>query len=233
MTFLNSQDEVSGPISTRRHIFLIILVAAAVISAFIFPMSWQLFVIYISVGVVIGLLGTLDELPKFLGFIILVLVAYLGPDWMAAIAPHWHSTRSEPGIVVLGAMAAVALAYVHSERSARGRRRTLPLKDWALMKNMLLLVSLAVLALPTGKLNAQSCMLADTASVRIIATIRGIVTGTAKAAQSRAMLHAISLALPGTPPGFPSLSRALFRKLHVAPLRKSCTAAVDMAGGDQ
>lgn len=113
MTPLNSQDELSGPISTRRHIFIISLVAAAIISAFIFPMSWQLFVIYISVGVVIGFLGTLDELPKLLGLMILILVAYMGPDWMAAIAPQWHSTRSEPGIVVLGAMAAVGLVYVH------------------------------------------------------------------------------------------------------------------------
>jgi hypothetical protein len=113
MNPLNSQDEVSGPISTRRHIFLIALVAVAIISAFIFPMSWQLLVIYIGVGVAIGFLGTLDELPKLLGFIIFVVVAYMGPDWMAAIAPQWHSTRTEPAMVVLGAMAALALAYVH------------------------------------------------------------------------------------------------------------------------
>ena len=113
MTVLNSQDELSGPISTRRHRFLIAVVGAAIISAFIFPMSWQLFVVYICVGGVIGFLSTLDELPKLLGFIILVVVAWMGPDWMAAIAPQWHSTRSEPGVVVLGAMAAVSLAFVH------------------------------------------------------------------------------------------------------------------------
>jgi uncharacterized membrane protein (DUF485 family) len=88
-------------------------VVVAIVSAFIFPMSWQLFVIYICIGGVIGFLGTLDELPKLLGFIILVVVAYMGPDWMATIAPHWHSTRTEPAVVVLGAMAAVGLAYVH------------------------------------------------------------------------------------------------------------------------
>lgn len=85
MTPLNSQDELSGPITVRRHRFLIALVAVAIISVFIFPMSWQL----------------------------LVVVAYNGPDWMAAIAPQWHSTRSEPSMVVLGAMGAVILAYVH------------------------------------------------------------------------------------------------------------------------
>lgn len=113
MSPLNSQDELSGPISTRRHRFLIAILLAAIVSAFVFPMSWQLFVIYICVGGVIGFLGTLDELPKLLGFIILVLVGYMGPDWMAVIAPQWHSTRSEPALVVLGAMAAVGLAYVH------------------------------------------------------------------------------------------------------------------------
>jgi hypothetical protein len=58
------------------------------------------------------------------------------------------------------------------------------------MRNVLLLLSLATLALPTRTLHAQSCLGPDTASVRIIATIRGIVTGGGpKAAQSRAMLH--------------------------------------------
>ena len=57
------------------------------------------------------------------------------------------------------------------------------------MKRALLLLFLATLALPTRKLEAQSCLGPDTASVRIIATIRAIVTGTTKAAQSRAMLH--------------------------------------------
>jgi hypothetical protein len=57
------------------------------------------------------------------------------------------------------------------------------------MKNMLLLLSFATLALPTRTVHAQSCLGPDTASVRIIATIRGIVTGGTKAAQSRAMLH--------------------------------------------
>lgn len=113
MTPLNSQDELSGPISTRRHRFLITLVGAAIISAFIFPMSWQLFVVYICVGGVIGFLSTLDELPKVLAFIILVVVSRMGQDWMAAIAPQWHSTRLEPSMVVLGAMAAVSLAFVH------------------------------------------------------------------------------------------------------------------------
>jgi hypothetical protein len=62
------------------------------------------------------------------------------------------------------------------------------------MKITLLLLSLATLALPTRKLDAQSCLGPDTASVRIIATIRGIVTGGPKAAQSRAMLHLPKLA---------------------------------------
>ena len=57
------------------------------------------------------------------------------------------------------------------------------------MRNALLLLSLVMLSLPTRKLHAQSCLGPDTASVRIIATIRGIVTGGTKAAQSRAMLH--------------------------------------------
>jgi uncharacterized membrane protein (DUF485 family) len=113
MTVLNSQDELSGPISTRRHRSLIAVVGAAIISAFIFPMSWQLFVVYICVGGVIGFLSTLDELPKVLAFIILVVVSRMGQHWMAAIAPQWHSTRLEPGMVVLGAMAAVILAFVH------------------------------------------------------------------------------------------------------------------------
>lgn len=113
MTPLNSQDELSGPVSARRHIFITALVAVAIISAFIFPMSWQLFAIYISVGAMSGFLGTLDELPKFLALSILVVVGYNAPDWMAAIAPQWHSTQSEPALVMLGAMAAVGLAYVH------------------------------------------------------------------------------------------------------------------------
>ena len=62
------------------------------------------------------------------------------------------------------------------------------------MKKVLLLVSLASGALPARELQAQSCMAADTSSVRIIATIRRLVTGTTGAAQSRAMLHLPSLA---------------------------------------
>jgi hypothetical protein len=57
------------------------------------------------------------------------------------------------------------------------------------MRKMLLRLALATIALPTRKLDAQSCLGPDTASVRIIATIRGIVTGGTKAAQSRAVLH--------------------------------------------
>jgi hypothetical protein len=57
------------------------------------------------------------------------------------------------------------------------------------MRNVFLLLSLATLALPSRKLDGQSCLGPDTASVRIIATIRGLVTGGPKAAQSRAMLH--------------------------------------------
>jgi len=57
------------------------------------------------------------------------------------------------------------------------------------LKNLLLLLSLASLGVPTRKLDAQSCLGPDTASVRIIATTQGIVTGTTKAAQTRAMLH--------------------------------------------
>lgn len=57
------------------------------------------------------------------------------------------------------------------------------------MKNLILLVSLATIAVPTRQLDAQSCLGPDTASVRIIATITAIVTGGTKAAQSRAMLH--------------------------------------------
>jgi amino acid transporter len=78
-----------------------------------FPTFWQPFAIYISLGVVTGFLGTLDELPKFLALIILVLVVYNGPEWMAAIAPQWHSTQSEPALAMMGGMAAVGLAYVH------------------------------------------------------------------------------------------------------------------------
>jgi len=113
MTPLNSPDELSGPISIGRYRFLVTVLAAAIISAFIFPMSWQLFVVYIRVGGVIGFLGTLDELPKLLALIILYLVGLMGTDWMEAIAPQWHSTRWEPSLVALGAMSAVILAFVH------------------------------------------------------------------------------------------------------------------------
>ncbi len=92
------------------------MLAAAILSAFVFPMSWQLFVVYICVGGVIGfsrLLSTLDELPKVLAFIIMYVVALEGTDWMEAVAPHWYSPRWEPRTVVLGAMAAVMLTYVH------------------------------------------------------------------------------------------------------------------------
>lgn len=61
------------------------------------------------------------------------------------------------------------------------------------MKNMLLLVSVAIATLPAHDLRAQSCIAPDTASARIIATIQRIVTGTTKAAQSRAVLHIPSL----------------------------------------
>jgi hypothetical protein len=57
------------------------------------------------------------------------------------------------------------------------------------MKNILILISFAALVLPARNLHAQSCMAADTATVPLIATIQGIVTGTTKAAQTRAMLH--------------------------------------------
>ncbi len=57
-------------------------------------------------------------------------------------------------------------------------------------KEMLVLLSLATVALPGRMLDAQSCMAADTASARIIAKVRAIVTGTKeKTVQGRAMLH--------------------------------------------
>ena len=65
-----------------------------------------------------------DELPKLLAFIILYVVAQMGPDWMAAVAPQWHSTRWEPGMVMLGAMAAVILGGFIRRRFAAQQRRT-------------------------------------------------------------------------------------------------------------
>ena len=102
-------DELSQPLSKGRYSLLVTVLAAAIVSAIIFPMSWQLLVVYSAVGGVIGFLSTLDELPKILAFIILALVSRMGPEWMAAIAPQWHSTRWEPSMVVLGGMAAVIL----------------------------------------------------------------------------------------------------------------------------
>jgi hypothetical protein len=110
---LNSQDEISGPVSTAQYRFLVVLLVAAIVSAFIFPMSWPLFVVYLGIGGVIGFLSTLDELPKLLGFIILVVVSRMGPDWMSSLAPQWHSTRWEPSMMLLGASAAVILTYLH------------------------------------------------------------------------------------------------------------------------
>jgi hypothetical protein len=57
------------------------------------------------------------------------------------------------------------------------------------MKNVLLLVSLTSVALPTLELRAQSCMAADTPSVRIITTIQKVVSGSGGAAQTRTMLR--------------------------------------------
>jgi hypothetical protein len=110
---LNSQDETSGPISTGQYRFLVVLLVAAILSAIIFPMSWQLFLVYLGIGGVIGFLSTLDELPKLLGLIILTVVSRMGPDWMSSLAPQWHSTRWEPSMIMLGAIAAVILTYVH------------------------------------------------------------------------------------------------------------------------
>jgi hypothetical protein len=96
--------------------------AAAILSAIIFPMSWQLLLVYICVGGVVGFLSTFDELPKVLAFIILVVFPRMGTDWMAAIAPQWHSTRWEPSMVVLGAMAAVILAFIRPPLRSRYAR---------------------------------------------------------------------------------------------------------------
>lgn len=77
--------------------------------------------------------------------------------------------------------------------NARGRKLFPPLNYTLIMKNIFFVISLAILALPTRSVHAQSCIAADTASVRIIATVQRIVTGTTKAAQTRAMLHLPSL----------------------------------------
>jgi hypothetical protein len=61
------------------------------------------------------------------------------------------------------------------------------------MKNVFLVFGLAIVALPTRDLSGQSCLPADTASVRIITTIQKVVAGTGGAAQTRAMLHLPSL----------------------------------------
>ena len=62
------------------------------------------------------------------------------------------------------------------------------------MKEVLLFLLLATAGLPTRGLRAQSCKAADTASVRIIARIQAVVSGTTKAVQARAILHLPSLA---------------------------------------
>jgi hypothetical protein len=113
MAPLNSQDETSGPISTGRHRFLVVLLVAAILSAFLFPVSWQVFVVYLGIGAVIGFLSTFDDLPKVLGLIILIVVSWMDPKWMSSIAPQSHSSRWEPSMIMLGAMSAVILAYVH------------------------------------------------------------------------------------------------------------------------
>jgi hypothetical protein len=54
---------------------------------------------------------------------------------------------------------------------------------------MSLLVLVATSVLSVRQLHSQSCMTPDTVSVRIIARVQRLVSGTAGAAQTRAMLH--------------------------------------------
>src|SRR5689334_897956 len=85
------------------------ILVGMIASLLVVPMSWQLLLEYVCIGIVAGVLGFLDELPRFVAFVILIVVVYMGQNLMSVIAPHWHSTTWQPGLVVLGAMSAVFL----------------------------------------------------------------------------------------------------------------------------
>jgi hypothetical protein len=110
MNSWNIEDEASEPLSKRPlRVFGIAIVAAAIVSAIIYPMSWPLLLLYSCLGGAIGFLGTLDKLPGILSVAILLIITWKGYDWMASIAPQWHSTWWQPGLTLLGAAYVVYL----------------------------------------------------------------------------------------------------------------------------
>ena len=81
-------------------------------------MSWQLWLIYGGIGASLGVLATLDELPRLLALVIFVVGERMGATWMEEIAPHWHSTWWQPGLVMLAAACGVTLMVFHIRQRA-------------------------------------------------------------------------------------------------------------------
>ena len=112
-----SDDKPESVTSRRfRHVFVALLVAAGVVSLFISPLAWQLFVIYAGLGLVVGTLQTLGQLPGILGLVILVFGVQAAPTVQTRFAPESYAAWWQPGLVALAAVGLVHLTPLVARR---------------------------------------------------------------------------------------------------------------------
>lgn len=112
-----SENKPESVTSRRfRHVFAALLVAAGVVSLFISPMPWSLFIIYASLGLVVGILSALGQLPGILGLVIVVFGVQSAPTWMNRFAPESYAAWWQPGLVALAAAGLVHLTPLVAHR---------------------------------------------------------------------------------------------------------------------
>jgi len=100
-------------------IVAILLITGSIVSLLVAPVSWQLVLVYFSLGMLGAFFNTLDDLGKVLILILIVV----GVDWITdelrRLEPQWHVAWWQPILLVAGSM---ALAWA-LRRAPLGRSR--------------------------------------------------------------------------------------------------------------
>jgi hypothetical protein len=98
-------------IATRyvRLSLSIVVLTAGIVSVLVSPPFWGVLVIYITLGLVVGVLGNIDELTGIVALLIFLVGVGAGASALGRFAPKWEVAWWQPSLITLGAIAAVTI----------------------------------------------------------------------------------------------------------------------------
>lgn len=110
---LDEQQQESTVSRRSRYAVATLLVGGAIMSLFISPMSWPLFLVYTCLGIVAGLLGSLDQPGGFLAVAILLFGVGAVATALNRAAPQWHAEWWQPVLIAVAASVVIGAIRDH------------------------------------------------------------------------------------------------------------------------